>query len=433
VKRIALISSAFYPYPQVAAVRATNWARMLPELGYEVVVVTRDTGHRASPQRLANEVHSGVELLSLLGDGTVAPQVDSYPPKASATRLANTKLAWKRRLDGWWIPSGNIRYWRKVYPKVQQLIRERRCDAILTTSPMSATAEVGRWLGRDLGLPWIADFRDPPLLDERSRPAGWSRLMLPRHRAWLDSVYKESDAIIHAIPTHGRWARSVYPTHRHKCAILRHPIPRDLAAGEVEPIFSESPNRRSICVVGSLEIEGLKVLAQAVALLVARDAKQFDLELRLVGRPLNDPRPIEALLGDRLVWIGRVENSVAKQHLLGADVLVNAVSPERQRYLGVSSKLFEYAAARRPIVVINPTRPDRHLVWRLPAQTIHNPTPDEMAAALGDSLAMDRKQVAEAVEPFLQANSWQRHGERLAEVIECVTDPTRQPFDLREL
>ncbi|MGI9455065.1 MAG: glycosyltransferase [Aeoliella sp.] len=431
MKRIVLISSVFFPFPIVGAVRATNWARMLSENGYQVVVITRDRRHRASPERLAAEVRSQIELLQMLDDGTVAPREDSRPAAPTTPKPEGFKRKWIRRTKGWWVPDGSIRFWKKVYPQVRQLVRERECDLVLTTSPMSATAEVGRWLKRDLSLPWIADFRDPPLLDERSRPKGWSRMMLPRHRTWLDAVYAEADAVLHAVPTHARWARLTYPERRKRCAILRHPVPADLAAGLVEPIRSASPQRRTICVVGSLRPDVLLLLAQATAALVTSDSNLLDLELRLVGRPLDDPQPLEALLGDRLLLTGRVANSVAKQHMVGSDVLVNAVSPERQKYLGISSKLYEYAAARRPIVVINPTRPDRRLLHRLPAQTIDNPTPNELTEALRLALALDRAEVAAATEPFIQSYSWQLHSERLAKVIECVTDSTLGPYDLR--
>jgi len=436
MKRVALVCSLFYPTPIVGSVRVTNWAKMLPEQGYQPIVVTRDLGYRASLETLARQVHPDVELLQLDAAGREVAHEDRQPVsrKLDSPQQQGLKQSLIEQATWWWTPDPSIRFWRKAYPLVREYVEQRVPDVILSTSPMGATADVARWLSRDLQLPWVADFRDPPLLDKRAQPQGISKLTLPRHRAWLASVYNRADAVLHAVPTQARWARMAYPSRRKRIAILRHPVPGDLADGKLQPVRSKIGGRKTIAVVGSLSHDVLIALASAIQTLVEREINPLDLELRLVGKPLSNPQPLLQLIGDRLVMVGRVPNSQAKAHMLGADVLVNANSLDRQQYLGISSKLFEYAGARRPIICINPTRPDRQLLRELPSEVLQSPSSAQLETAIEAAIIRDSSATSkQAFTQFVEDYSWQRHAARLAQVLDCVSSGSSGTFDLRDL
>ncbi|MDZ4657288.1 MAG: glycosyltransferase [Bythopirellula sp.] len=435
MKRIAIISTMFYPFPAVGAVRVTNWARALPALGYQPLVVCRDYGYRASRATLSEAVHPDVEVAQLRDDGTLAPTEDKVKASAASKPLSSNffneiVLTNIHRL---FVPDSQILSWHRLYPAIREIVAAAQPDVVLSTCPTFSVLEVGRRLKADLGVPWIADYRDPMLLDDRFRPQGWARILWPRFAAFERRVYEQADAILHAVPLHARWARMHYPFARRRCAILRHPVPDDLLNGSLEPIRSESVGRRSICVVGFIRPQVVGLLARAIRQLVDEDHQTYDLELRLVGRNLDDPQPIEEILGSRLKITGRLRHDLAKRHIAGADVLVNAVSSERRRVVNVSSKLFEYAAARKPIISINSTRSDKRLLRKLSVVDINQPTVAELSDALRKALARDTNEVASTYREFLESQSWERHCQQLQLVLDEVTKPSGSTVDLRDL
>jgi glycosyltransferase involved in cell wall biosynthesis len=435
MKRILLLSTFFYPTPSVGSVRITNWAKVLPGLGYLPLVICRDYGYRASPENLATNVHDDVRVLQLQNNGQAAPAEEQTPVSLQARNMARQGLLTRMisaTLHQFVLPDAQWLFWKRNYPNVLAYAREFQPDVILSTVPSFSMHELARRLKRDLTVPWIADYRDPMLLDDRFIPQGFTRIMWPRYAAFERRIYEQADAVVHAIPLHGRWARLHYPFARKRCAILRHPVPLDLAGGEVTPLQSREPDRRSINVVGFIRPQIVGMLADAINSLIAENPRQYDLELRLIGRELDDSQTLQALLGERLIVTGRVRHDIAKQYIAGADVLVNAVSSERQGATNISSKLYEYAAAKKPIVAINPTRSDRLLLRELPAIVVERPTVEVITKALRQALACPAGKES-SQEAFLAKYSWEGHCQRLAVVIESVTNKGHGENDLRDI
>lgn len=436
MKRIVLLSTNFYPTPVVGAVRITNWARMLPELGYEPLAICRDYGYRATPNDLANHVHPQVKVLPFKNNGEIAIADDSVPLPLQAKpimgRGKSTGLV-SSLLCRCIIPDSQLLYWKRIYPYILARVRDYQPDVILTSAPSFSVHEVGRWLKRDLKTPWVADYRDPMLLDERFRPRGAMRMLWSRYVACENRVYAEADAIVHAIPLHARWARLHYQVARSKCALLRHPVPVDLVRGEVTPLKSQTPGRRSVNVVGYIRPQVAGMLSRAIMNLVTESPHEFDLEFRIIGRELDNPDPLKKLLGERLIIPGRVRHDLAKQHIAGADVLVNAVSEERQRATNISSKLYEYAAARKPIIAINPTCSDRLLLKELFAWVVNHPNVKSLETALKGALAADPAKTSSSYQGFLAKESWQRHALRFRLILDYAQGAREAIGDLRSL
>ena len=69
---------------------------------------------------------------------------------------------------------------------------------------------------------------------------------------------------------------------------------------------------------------------------------------------------------NRVHFCGRKSHEEAIRHVAAADILLVMSSVERAATMGLSSKLFEYLATGKPIIVIRPTVPDAELVAGLP-------------------------------------------------------------------
>ena len=443
MRNLLIVSTTFFPHPHVGSVRVTNWGRMLPDLGWRPTALCRWYGYRATRSLLDAKVSPHVDLRYLDGPFAGRPLIDipdaagdeAVVEQDAENRPGARPETWvsrqKRRvasspLMGVFVPDQTAGAWRRSVGAARREARRLGAEAILTSGPSHAVHLVGRSLARSEGLPWIVDFRDPYLMDPRFRPSGLGRLFWSRHAAFERSLYEEASALLHAIPLHARWASRRYPRHRSKIIALPHPVPSSLSDTPGAPPTDPLPppeGRRSVRVIGFIRGDEARDLASAVRALVDQGE---DLELRLVGRLPESAREVRRILGDRAVITGRVRHDLAKRQIATADLLVSFLTPERARAnYGVSSKLFEFAAAGKPVIEINPTVPDRQLLRRLPGVvSLSEPSVGDLTGALRRMLAPESVEAA-ASSPewaaFREAFSWTRHAEGLGAALELAT------------
>jgi glycosyltransferase involved in cell wall biosynthesis len=102
------------------------------------------------------------------------------------------------------------------------------------------------------------------------------------------------------------------------------------------------------------------------------------------------PRRLKRRLGDRLVLIGPRPHPDAIKEIAGASVLLAPLSLERSQGQGLSSKLFEYLGAGRPVIVINPTEADREVFSSVPGlEMLCSPSDAEVEDAIRRALVTD--------------------------------------------
>jgi hypothetical protein len=348
-RSVLLITKYFAPDRVVGAVRVSEWCRHLPEMGWHPTVIARGGVPLPEAEGECRRVPE-VEVIYL--QARSAPGPDGPRPwrgrGAAATRRA------KRIVEELqpFVPDPGIGTWRSAERMVLQVVERLQPDVVLTTSPPHSIHSLGMAVVRAFpGVPWVADFRDPYLLDERYGPRALGRLRVRGHRAFEAAVYRHAHLILHAIPLHYRHARLRYPEARDRIRMLLNGTPATLT--DVAP---ESPGERvRLAAVGNADPGEAATLIEAVAALVEGGA---DLELRLTGLDPWDAARLPRILGDRLICRGRVSHADAIGEIERADVLIGLTGSRRARGLGLSSKLFEYLAVPRPSIFVNPTRSD---------------------------------------------------------------------------
>src|SRR5215207_3623440 len=148
--RILLVAYHFPPTGGAGTQRAAKLARDLPELGLEPVVVTGPgpVGDVWSPadHSLAAQIPAAVQVHRVPG-----PVPATGGRRASFARWLNLASPFAR----WWTGGALA-----VAAELQGL------DAILATMSPYESGEVAARLARRLGVPWVADLRDPWALDE---------------------------------------------------------------------------------------------------------------------------------------------------------------------------------------------------------------------------------------------------------------------------
>jgi glycosyltransferase involved in cell wall biosynthesis len=386
MRKILILAPTFFPDQVVGGIRVTQWARLLPEFGWKPLILCRHYGYTATPELLANELHQEIEVV-YLGPHVAPP--DKSTPKGKSRSGFKEKFV-KPLVDMLAVPDALIWKWKGYRRQAVEIAGRWQPDVVLSSSPPHSIHALGRDVARAIEVPWVADFRDPYLIDSRYGPNGPKRLFAWRHQAYDRSIYHDAAVAIHAIPLHGRWVSRRYPAARHKIRILTNGIPADLLQELQSTQRDEGQSSRaSIRAVGVLGRGALELIGAALRQLLS---KNVDAEFRHVGRAAETADAIPAELRDRLVLRGSVSHREALREVAGADLLLKYEDPDRAKCSGLSSKLFEYLATGRPIVAINSTRPDRQLIGRLPwCRCLDDPTPLQLADALQQVISGDSK------------------------------------------
>lgn len=415
--RLLILSTTFYPDPGVGAVRMTQWARALPDFGWETHVLCKHYGYEATPEQLAEAVHRDVKV-HYLGNRRAASSNGASPTHQGASPW---RIKAGRSIERLLIPDASIITWRGLTSEAIAAATRINPDVVLSTSPHHSIHSLGRRLARATNSKWVADFRDPYLIDPRCQPTSWRKPLWALHKRYEQAIYRDADLTIHAIPLHGRWARRAYPNRRGPAEVLPNGTPSDLSELARHAQSEPRDDRLSLRSVGHLGPEAPAAIYRAFLKLAEEG---IELEFRHAGKPPASVADLPAESAERMTFLGPVSHPEAIGLVAGADLLVAFLSEARSRYMGVSSKLFEFLGTGAPVLAINPTRTDRQLLRRTPGcEVLCRPDEKQLVDAL-------RKMVREARAPdraslgaiFAEKYDRRRQAEQLAGWLKRMLD-----------
>jgi len=161
MKKVLIISFFFSDKSIIGAVRPNGLAKFLPEFGWEPVVLTVESETKSKHQFTVIET----------------PYVDLFANWKKRFRLNENKSVKENlglptrhdflidfALDIWneifAFPDANIGWYKFAVSQANELLRENKFDAIISTSRPATTHLIAKDLKMKYGTPWIADFRD---------------------------------------------------------------------------------------------------------------------------------------------------------------------------------------------------------------------------------------------------------------------------------
>jgi glycosyltransferase involved in cell wall biosynthesis len=365
-RKLLVVANPYPPMASAGTTRVVRFLRHLPAHGWEPTVLTaRSAGPSAEPP--------GVRVLRapvptpkrLLGGG----------PRSS-------------RINRWvGVPDPYVTWVAPAVLEGRRLLREELLDAIFSSSPRPSAHLVAATLARSAGLPWLADYRDPwSTYQFRSYPTPIHRAANARLEAWAlrraATVTAVNRPIVDDLVARHPWLAG--RTHVLPNGFDRAEAPEEVSLGEgfwlvhTGRLYGREQQVRAF-------MDALATLpAEVKAVFVGVDERRVRPDADRLG------------LGERV----RVEPLVPHSRALGyqraADglLLVNGRRPE-----SMSSKVFEYLQAGRPIFAISPAgSAARALFAEVGGGTCVLPD-DPMAAALADFVWAARRGVAPLANP----------------------------------
>ena len=357
-KRLLIISYYWPPTGGSGVQRWVKFSKYLPEHGWQPVIYTPE-----NPERLAYDE-------SLLADIPECAEVirrrivepyglyrklfgrsgGEVNPLNSSGKSLKSKLS--RVLRGnLFIPDPRVSWVRCSVRFLKKYLREHPVDAVVTTGPPQSMHLIGRGLKRSLGLPWIADFRDPWTRMFYYKHLCLSKFADRKHHRLEQGVLDEADLVLAVSP----------PVRDDFQAQTRTPVHLITNGYDEDDFPVREPGSRKdgkfrIVHTGLFAADGNPLKLWDALARRCREDEDFAqrLEIRLAGK--TDAPVLEAIrergLGAQLVDLGYLPHSRVVQEQQEADLLILPLRHEPEYAKVLPGKIFEYIASGRPVLGI---------------------------------------------------------------------------------
>lgn len=393
-RRVLFIAFFFPPIGGVSVPRTLGHVRHLPAHGWETVVLTprRSTYHLQDPgllddvPRLAGVVRTAIiepaaikrALGRLLGRG-VSP---SSAGGVSGAAPSAGRLERLRRLA--FFPDDQVGWLPFAVPAAIREHRRRPYDAILSSSSPVTSHLIAGIVHRALGLPWVAEFRDPWVGNALAHRLPWlHRALARRIERWIVS---SADRCVFVTPTLTERYRQRYPALAHRFATVTNAY--DLPVAASEPATSGgASDGRTLAYAGTLDrprelatfLDGLRAYL--------RDGDAPPVRVEFVGHASDACLALIAgaareLGSEAVAHAGFVPRSEARRRLAASDGALVLLGDGPGMDLFVGGKLYEYIGDDRPVLAMLPAGDARDLLAGLGWGTLAEPTAASVADAL---------------------------------------------------
>jgi glycosyltransferase involved in cell wall biosynthesis len=358
MKRVLVIAYYWPPSGGSGVQRWVKFVKYLPAEGWEpVVFAPLNADYPSLDPSFEAEVPASVEVLrgriwepyaayrKLLGGKNASTQV---------TEISSGKKTWKQKLSLWiranlFVPDPRVGWVKPSVKTLKKYLADHPVDAIVTTGPPHSVHLIGQRLHKALGTPWIPDFRDP-----------WSRMYYLKYLPMTGCTWRRIRAQEQAVLDQCSTVLACTPLVQDEFRTQTQTPVASITNGFDEEDFlgpaPEGDGLFNITHTGLFAADGnpftlWKVLGQ----MAAEDAEfKAALRLRLVGKV--DREVLEALsaegLAANVVALGPQNHASAVKEQRSATVLILPLRNDPEYRPILPGKLFEYLAARRPILGI---------------------------------------------------------------------------------
>lgn len=343
-RRLLLVAQIAPPSPLSGARRIAGLTRHLARQGHEVTVLTSVVSGSGPVPGAARTVRARDLMVSPLNwrrsnfDALQGGSQDAYDPRPSI--LASVAVPDLEVIG--WLPF--------ALPAALRIVRDGRIDCVVTTSPPRSGHLVGLAL-QVRGVPWVADFRDGWSFDVPDRPPYPLRAQRALDRALERAVARRADALTAVTDPITEDLRERLGGRA--TTITNGFDPLEEVADDGASLLRA--DRVSLVYTGSLAYGGSHpdVLLAAVRLLVDKRPEVAGL-LEVVFAGALGAGERAAIEDPALRGVVRTLGVLSRPQTLAlqraADALL-VIAPDRRPSVA-TGKLFEYLAARRPILVL---------------------------------------------------------------------------------
>ncbi len=368
---VLFIAYHFPPIGGAGVQRTVKFVRYLPDMGYLPVIVTgpgsTDNHWTPNDTGLLDQISSDVRIY----------RIEGHIPGESPSQLINGMrfiLFLSRNFSKWWVRSAT-----KVGEKA---LSEQKIDLIYASMSPFESAVVAGDLSRRFGIPWVADLRDPWVLDEMQ--VFYSAFHRKVHLNKMHSSLSSASAIIMNTPEATSLIKHTFPDFAEKKIVtITNGFDTEDFSGIVpsrndkkfrivhsgylhaELGLDHERKRRLLEFFGGTE-KGVRIFTRSHIILLksvedwlkSRPSIVNDLEICFVGAATGTDMAIakESSASSLIHFAGYAQHAESLNMVRTANLLFLPMHKVRlgQRATIVPGKLYEYMASGRPILAAVP-------------------------------------------------------------------------------
>lgn len=336
--------------------RWLKFVKYLRDFNIEPVVFTVDNpNYPIIDTSLKKDIPEGIEVIknSIWEPNDLLSVIKKKETKTSAGFIDANPSFFGRVMHyiraNYFIPDARKFWIKPSVNKLKKHLKENSIDVIITTGPPHSLHLIGLQLKKELGIKWIADFRDPWTDIDYFHQLPLTRKAKSKHHQLEQEVLQYADATLVV----GKTMKKNYEKFSNNIHVVTNGFDSEVD----EKLNVKLDEKFSITYIGLMNADrNPKILWEALSEL-SKENNDFanDLEIKLIGKIANE---VEAELDkfklQNITKISYVPHSEVQKYQKKSQVLLLAVNNVPSAKGIITGKIFEYLQAKRPILAIGP-------------------------------------------------------------------------------
>jgi len=366
LKRVLIISYYWPPSGGIAVLRCLKWAKYLRNFGWEPVVFTAENAHYPTfDSSNFKDIPEGLTVLK----GKIIEPYSLYKKFTGQAKNANVnnvfyvqddKPGIAHQLSVWirsnfFIPDARKMWIRPSVKYLLKYLKENPVDAILSDGPPHSNTRIATLLKKETGIPWLADFQDPWTQVDYYQMLTLTKWADKKHRMLEQEVFKYADKTTIVSET---WKTELESIGAKNVSV----IPWGYDPEDFENIEPKQVEGFTFMHLGIMGLDRNPEVFFQVLKELTEEVKGFKsaLQLHFYGQVDFSVQTsfTEAGIQNHVKLPGSVNRDLALAFTAGSPVLLLLLNKQHNAKGRIPGKLFEYLAARRPIIVLGPTDSD---------------------------------------------------------------------------
>ena len=359
MKRVLVITYYWPPTGGSGVQRWVKFTKYLQRFGWQSLVYTPENPEQlAVDESLLQDVSANVSVIKTHINEPYAIYrrfFKSGDKGAGVNPLNQQKKSFKQKLaillrGNLFVPDPRVGWVNPSARYLRKYLKDNPVDAVVTTGPPHSMHLIGLKLKKLTGVRWIADFRDPWTEMHYFKHMGLLPWTAKWHREMEQKVLDKADVVI-AVSA---------PVRDDFQARTSTPVVLLTNGYDTEDFAAEPPvlpaDRFTLVHTGLFASDGNPLKLWDVLAAKCREDDEFKRQLRIRLAGKTDTEITESLrargLSDNVEDYGYLPHPQTVELQRSASVLMLPLRQEPEYVKALPGKIFEYMAARRPVLGI---------------------------------------------------------------------------------
>jgi glycosyltransferase involved in cell wall biosynthesis len=368
MKKVLIISYYWPPSGGISVLRSLKIAKHLRQFGWEPIIFTPENAdYSAIDENNYKDIPDGIEILKI---PTIEPfklfkfltglKKDSNLNNVLSAHDQKMGLMYKFSVwvrSNFFIPDARAMWIKPSVKYLSKYTEENKVDAIFTDGPPHTNTRIATLLKQKTGIPWLSDYQDPWSQVDYFQELILTKWGLKKHLHQEQEAFAAADKTTIVSPT---WKNDLESIGAENVDVIYWGYdPEDYTDIQINTKIN---TKFSILHAGVMGFDrNPKMFFKAISELCEEHPNfKQDFKLILLGQVDHSVKNTIEEFGitSSVEYSGNVIRKEALNQIFSAKILLLLLNQQPNAMGRVPGKLFEYLAARRPILNFGPSNSD---------------------------------------------------------------------------